>query len=111
MRAFEFTMKRSQGANSLCELNRLKHQAKRRQRLDDERAGLISVMYRDHQHDRNELETERLRIELDQLKAELAQTKAETRKLDREAGLKSQTRITKMARSAMRRRKLNSAKQ
>lgn len=105
MRAYEIITETRREPITLRQLNQLKHQAKRRQKLDAERAAVIQVMYRDHEHDRNQLEIERQVIELDQLKAELAQTKAETRKLNREAGLKSQARVTQMARSAMRRRK------
>lgn len=105
MRAFEIMTEGRKPLPSLRQLHDLKVQARSRSQLDAERDALIRIMYRDHEHDRNELETERLRIELDQLKAELAQTQAETRKLDREAGLKFQERIAKMARSAMRRRR------
>ena len=105
MRAYEIITESRRTPITLRQLNALKHQANRRRRLDAERAAVIQVMYRDQEHDRAQLEVERQVIELDQLRAELAQTKAETRKLDQEAGLKSQTRISKMARSAMRRRK------
>lgn len=105
MRAYEIITETRREPITLRQLNHLKHQAKRRQELDAKRAAVMQVMYRDHEHDRSQLEIERQRIELDQLKAELAQTKAETRKLDRETALKSQARVTQMARSAMRRRK------
>ncbi|MCR9175177.1 MAG: hypothetical protein NXI19_04150 [Alphaproteobacteria bacterium] len=105
MRAFEIITESRSEPITLRQLNRLKHQAKRRQKLDDERAQLISVMYRDHQHDQEQLEFERAQMELAQLRAEISQTQAETRKLDRDAGLKSQQRITAMAQSAMRKRK------
>lgn len=105
MRAYEIITETRRGPITLRQLNHLKHQAKHRQKLDAERAAVIQIMYQDHEHDRNQLDVERQRIELDQLKAELAQTQAETRKLDREAGLKSKARVTQMARSAMRRRK------
>lgn len=102
MRAYELITETRREPLTLRQLNSLKHQARRRERLDAERATLMQVMYRDHEHDRTQLDIERQRIELEQLKAELAQTRAETRKLDREADLKSRTQITKMAMRAMR---------
>lgn len=105
MRAFEIITETRKEPITLRQLNRLKHQAKHRRKLDGERSRLVSVMYRDHQHDQEQLEFDRAQMELAQLRAEVSQTQAETRKLDREAGLKSQQRITAMAQSAMRKRK------
>jgi hypothetical protein len=105
MRAFEIITEARQEPITLRQLNRLKHQTKHRRKLDGERSRLVSVMYRDHRHDQEQLEFDRAQMELAQLRAEVSQTQAETRKLDREAGLKSQQRIRSMAQSAMRKRK------
>ena len=56
MRAYELITETRREPLTLRQLNSLKHQARRRERLDAERATLMQVMYRDHEHDRAQLE-------------------------------------------------------
>ena len=96
MRAYEFLENRNPPSHPLTlrALHKLKHESKARKESERERLALLPVIYGNLEWRREELELERLELELAQLRAEIAATEAE-------AGLKSRSAVSDMARSGI----------
>ncbi len=63
---------------TLRSLNKLKHEMRAREILDQERFALFPLIYGDMDRKREQLALERMELEMAQLRAEIAATKAET---------------------------------
>jgi hypothetical protein len=118
MRAHEFILEqgsRNRGI-TLRQMNRAKHDYKRRKASLDRRKRLVRVMYTNPAKEHERIDLEKSRLELEQQKAELAATKANTQadlpmaistmaKAGSEAEHQRRSKLSNMAKSEMRRRK------
>ena len=80
MRAWEILQNTRPPQNkiTLRGLHKMKHEARRKAREEQERAILMSLMYADNHGRREQLELERMELEMAQLRAEILATNVET---------------------------------
>ena len=118
MRAWEFITEteNSRPAISLRQLNNLKHEVRAREASRAQRDRLVRIMYANPTKELERIDLEKARLELEQQKSDLSATKAEAHantteaissmaKAGSKADQQSRTKVSKLARTEMRRRK------